>query len=315
MSIVANVRKRLGSYGIYIALIVIFIFLSCFSESFLSVNNILNLIRQASFNGMLALGATFVIMTGGIDLSVGSTLALTGVIAASFSIQSGAIQLPLGLAVLVGIIVGVIAGLANGLMVTYGKIPPFIATLVTQMVLRGAALVFSNGQPITGYTSAYKWMGQGAVGRIPIPMILFLILIVVCALVLHYTKYGRHVYAVGGNPQAAKASGLRVSSITISTYVISGILAALAGIALSSRVNAASPIAGEGYEADAVAAAVMGGTSLAGGTGSIGGTVAGVFIIAMISNGLDMLNVSSYYQKIVKGIIIFIAVMLDRKKD
>lgn len=309
-----SVRSKLSNYGIYIAFVAIFIILSFLSDSFLTVQNMLNLTRQASFNGLLAIGMTFTVMTGGIDLSVGSIMAMSALAAATFSTTNSALVLPTGVAIAVGLAVGALAGLVNGLIITKGSVPPFIATLATQMVFRGACLVFTNGQPITSYIESYKWLGQGYILGIPVPVYLYLVLVLVSVYLLHYAKFGRHVYAVGGNPQAARASGLNIHKIAIATYIISGVLAAFSGIALSSRVNATSPILGQTYESDAIAAAVMGGTSFTGGVGTIPGTIVGTFIIAMISNGLDMMGVSSYYQQIVKGVIILIAVLADSMK-
>ena len=309
-----SVRSKLSNYGIYIAFVAIFIVLSFLSDSFLTVQNMLNLTRQASFNGLLAIGMTFTVMTGGIDLSVGSIMAMSALAAATFSTTNSALVLPTGVAIAVGLAVGALAGLVNGLIITKGSVPPFIATLATQMVFRGACLVFTNGQPITSYIESYKWLGQGYILGIPVPVYLYLVLVLVSVYLLHYAKFGRHVYAVGGNPQAARASGLNIHKIAILTYIISGVLAAFSGIALSSRVNATSPILGQTYESDAIAAAVMGGTSFTGGVGTIPGTIVGTFIIAMISNGLDMMGVSSYYQQIVKGVIILIAVLADSMK-
>lgn len=309
-----SVRSKLSNYGIYIAFVAIFIILSFLSDSFLTVQNMLNLTRQASFNGLLAIGMTFTVMTGGIDLSVGSIMAMSALAAATFSTTNSALVLPTGVAIAIGLAVGALAGLVNGLIITKGSVPPFIATLATQMVFRGACLVFTNGQPITSYIESYKWLGQGYILGIPVPVYLYLVLVLVSVYLLHYAKFGRHVYAVGGNPQAARASGLNIHKIAIATYIISGVLAAFSGIALSSRVNATSPILGQTYESDAIAAAVMGGTSFTGGVGTIPGTIVGTFIIAMISNGLDMMGVSSYYQQIVKGVIILIAVLADSMK-
>jgi ribose/xylose/arabinose/galactoside ABC-type transport system permease subunit len=307
-----NIKTAFSKYGIYIAFFVIFIILSVLSNNFLSFNNILNVLRQVSFNGILALGMTFVIITGGIDLSVGSTLAFAGLVSMNFSVQDQN-PLPLILAVLIGMAMGAIIGFANGIFVSKFKLAPFIATLSTMTIVRGMCLVFSNGRPIINPTEEFSMIGQGYIGSISIPVIIFIVLIVVCVLLLHYSRYGRHVLAIGGNEVAAKASGLNVAKIKISVYTLSGLFAGIVGITIASRSNAASPITGEGYELDAIAACVIGGVSMSGGVGTILGTVIGALIIGIISNGLDLLNVSSYYQQIIKGLIILVAVLLDRK--
>lgn len=308
-----TVTKDLSKFGIYIAFTIIFICLSLLSPRFLTVSNMVNITRQVSFNGIIAIGMTFVVMTGGIDLSVGSVVALTGIVSASFSVAEAGKEIPLFAALMIGAAVSLLCGFLNGFMVTKGKVAPFIATMVMMTVVRGVALVYSNGRPITGYNEAYKAIGQGSLLGIPIPVLIFVAVIIISTLLLHYSRFGRHVYAVGGNIISAKASGLNVNRIITQVYMLSALFAGVAGIALSSRVNAASPTSGEGYELDAIAAAVIGGTSLSGGSGIIIGTVVGALIIGIISNGLDILNVSAYYQKIIKGVIILIAVLSDRK--
>jgi ribose transport system permease protein len=301
-----------ADYWIYIALLAIVVVLSMATENFLTISNITNVIRQVSFNAILAIGLTFVIITGGIDLSVGSVLALSGIVAASFSVMDQN-PLPLPLALLLGLAAGAIFGLVNGILITKGRMAAFIATLVVMTVARGLALVYSNGRPVINYTPGFREVGAGYAFGLPIPIIVLAIVVAISYFVLNHTKFGRHIYAVGGNEQAAKASGLNVHRIKIWVYVISGTLAGLTGIILASRVNAASPITGIGYELDAIAAAVIGGSSLSGGRGFIMGTLIGALIIGIISNGLDILNVSAYYQQIIKGAIICGAVLLDRK--
>jgi ribose/xylose/arabinose/galactoside ABC-type transport system permease subunit len=299
-------------YGIYIAFIIIFAILGILSDKFLTLANMMNVIRQVSFNGILALGMTFVIITGGIDLSVGSTLAMSGLVALSFSVQDQN-PLPLWLAISIGLLVAVLIGAINGVLVAKFKLAPFIATLSTMTIVRGAALVYSSGRPITNPTDAYSVIGQGYLLGVSIPIIIFMVLIVICILLLHFSRFGRHVLAVGGNELASNASGLSVDRIKIAVYSFSGLLSGIVGITLSSRANAASPISGQGYELDAIAASVIGGVSMSGGVGTVLGTIIGALIIGAISNGLDLLNVSSYYQQIIKGLIILIAVLMDRK--
>lgn len=312
VSILKNGSNLMRRFGIFIALLIIVIILSCITSSFLTGDNILNVIRQISFNGMVAIGITFVIITGGIDLSVGSVLALGALFTTSMCTQENPSSLVL--AILVGLAVATACGFLNGLMITKGKMAPFIATMAMMTMARGASLLFCNGRPIINLTDEFKEIGTGSL-LLLIPILVFFLVIIVAYLVLYRSRFGRKVFAVGGNEAAAKASGVNIDRVKISVYMISSFLAGLSGIILAARMGAGSPIVGEGYELDAIAAAVIGGTSLSGGVGSVFGTVIGTLIIGIISNGLDILNVSSYYQDIVKGLIIVIAVLIDRKRD
>jgi ribose/xylose/arabinose/galactoside ABC-type transport system permease subunit len=307
-----KLKIAFSKFGIYFAFLGIFIIIGILSQRFLSFDNIMNVMRQVSFNGILALGMTFVIITGGIDLSVGSTLAFAGLVSMSFSVQ-GNNPLPLIVAVLIGLVVAAIIGFMNGVLISKFKLAPFIVTLSTMTIIRGLCLVYSNGRPVINPTDEFSVIGQGYIGNISIPVVIFIILIAISILLLHFSRFGRHVLAVGGNEVAAKASGLNVNKIKILVYTLSGFFAGIVGITLAARSNAASPITGVGYELDAIAASVIGGASMVGGTGTILGTVIGAFIIGVISNGLDLLNVSSYYQQIIKGVIILVAVMMDSK--
>jgi len=304
------VSSLLAKYGIYIAFAVLIAVLSISSDSFLSVRNILNVLRQSSMNGIIAVGMTFVIITGGIDLSVGSIVALSAVTATSLAHPNSG---PLFLPIAVGIGVGMVAGFLNGAIISFGSIAPFIVTLGMMTIARGAALVYSGGRPIINLTDAYNSVGGGYLLGIPIPAYLFLGVALLGVFILSFNRFGRHVYAVGGNELAARVSGLNINAIKIGVYSLSGMFAGFAGVVLSSRVMTGSPVAGVGYELDAIAAVVIGGTSLSGGIGSIQGTIIGALIIGFMNNGLDLLNVSSYYQQIVKGVIIIAAVLLDSK--
>lgn len=300
----------LSRYGIFIAFVVICIMLSIATPYFFTAQNIIIVLRQVSINGILAIGVTFVIIAGGIDLSLGSVLALTGVVAASFAHPgTHALVIP----VMLGILTGVIIGAINGLTITLGKVAPFIVTLGMMTIARGLALVWSDGRPVTNLSPAFNYIGGGDLLHIPVPILLFVLVIIVSAVILNYTRIGRYIYAVGGNENAARASGIRVSGVKLFAYIMCSGLAGLAGIILASRITTGQPNAGIAYELDAIAAVVIGGTSLLGGRGSIAGTVIGVLIIGVINNGLDLLNVTSYYQQIIKGIIIIGAVLLDRK--
>ena len=298
--------------------------------------NIFNVLRQVSVTGMIAIGMTFVILTGGIDLSVGSLLAMAGRAAAiafkgtnqnTLSLEtSDAVGLGVAGAAIVAMVVGALGGFIQGFTITRLGIPAFIVTLGGLTIWRGITLILSNGGPISGFTPDYRYIGNGlielpfltelvqsrvAIG-IPIPVIIFLAFAVLAHIVLRYTRYGRHVYAVGGNPEAARLSGLNVKAITLSVYVIVGFFAGLGGFVLSARFNSSEAVAGIGMELDVIAAVVIGGTSLFGGEGNVLGTVIGALLIGVLVNGLVMLNVSSYIQQIIIGLIIILAVAFDR---
>lgn len=308
-----NLKELLIEYKSLVGLLVLILVVSILSPSFLTANNILNVLRQTSINGVIAAGMTFVILTGGIDLSVGSILGFSGAIAASLVVSGQNIVL----AVIAAIAVGAGIGFINGLVISKGKLQPFIATLASMTILRGATLVFTDGKPITTGTTegalAFGKIGGGSILGIPTPALMMIIAFLVCAYILNQTRMGRYTYALGGNEEATKLSGLNTDKIKIFAYTMSGVLAAIAGIIITSRLFSAQPTAGDGYELDAIAAVVLGGTSLSGGKGKITGTIIGVLIIGILSNALNLLDVSSYYQMIAKGIVILIAVLADRK--
>lgn len=273
--------------------------------------NLLNILKQASINGILAIGMMFVILSGGIDLSVGSIMALSGVVAAGFSHPG---EYPLPAAVFLAGLAGSAVGLVNGIGVAYGKVSPFIVTLGTMTIVRGLALLTSHGQPVFGVSKQFEAVSGGFLfGVIPRLVIYFLTVTLLGAFVLTRTVFGRRVYAVGGNETAARVSGVDVGHIKLAVYTISGFLAGMAGLLLASRLISGNPTAGTGYELDAIAAVIIGGVSLSGGAGKWYGTVIGALLIAVIGNGLDILNVSSHFQLIIKGSIIVLAVLLDRK--
>ena len=303
--------KILAKYGIYIAFAILFMILSISSESFLTATNMINILRQVSIIGIVAIGMSFVIITGGIDLSVGSIMALSAVVAASFAQadSSYSIFIP----IITGVTVGLACGLINGVLVAKWKVAPFIATLGMMTAARGLAMVYTDGRPVIGLSNSFNNIGSGYILGLPLPVIAFVGIVIIGIFMLNFTVFGRHVFATGGNEQSAKLSGIRVTSVKISVYAIAGLLAGIGGMILSSRIMSGSPVLGQGYELDAIAAVVIGGTSLFGGVGSIIGTVVGVLIIGVMNNGLDLLNVSSYYQQILKGVIIVIAVLLDKK--
>ncbi|WP_210366145.1 ribose ABC transporter permease [Bacillus sp. REN3] len=298
--------------GPLIGLFLILIILSVMSPDFLRVNNIFNVLRQVSINALIAYGMTFVILTGGIDLSVGSILALSSALTAGM-LAGGTDPI---LALLIGLLAGTAMGAVNGLIITKGKVAPFIATLATMTIFRGLTLVYTEGRPITGLSDAvsFQMLGKGYFLGIPFPVVTMLVSYGILYFILRKTTFGRGVYAIGGNEEASLLSGLRVDRIKIGVYSLAGLLSALAGITLTSRLNSAQPTAGASYELDAIAAVVLGGTSLSGGRGWIFGTLVGALIIGVLNNGLNLLNVSSFYQQVVKGGVILLAVLLDRKK-
>ena len=290
-----SAKKLFSKYGIYVAFVALFVVLAVASPTFLTSQNLINVLRQVSVNGILAVGMTFVVLTGGIDLSVGSMLALSAVVATSFATTECGFPLPM--AIFMGVLVGAGCGAFNGLFVAKFKVAPFIVTLAMTTIARGLALIITDGRPVINLTQDYTAIGNGSAGPIPYPVIILIAVLVVGIFLLHFTKYGRHVYAVGGNENSAIVSGINAAGVKFSTYFMSG-----------------QPAAGEGYELDAIAAAVIGGTSLSGGVGTMAGTIIGMFILGFLSNGLDLLNVSSYWQQVVKGAIIIAAVLMDRKK-
>ncbi|ANZ99902.1 ribose ABC transporter permease [Carnobacterium divergens] len=307
-----QLKELLGKLGPVLALLVLMVIVTILNPNFIAPINLLNLLRQVSVNALIAFGMTFVILTGGIDLSVGSTLALSGALVAGM-IASGLDPI---LAMIIGVVIGGVLGAVNGLLITKGKMAPFIATLATMTIYRGATLVYTDGNPITGIGDSFifKFVGRGYLFNIPVPVILMVIAFVLLYVLLHKMTFGRKTYAIGGNEKASYIAGIKIDKVKTLIYALSGMMASVAGIIITSRLNSAQPTAGQAYEMDAIAAVVLGGTSLSGGKGRIFGTLIGALIIGTLNNGLNLLGVSSFYQQIVKGIVIIIAVLLDRKK-
>ncbi|OLP66731.1 Ribose transport system permease protein RbsC [Bacillus pumilus] len=305
-----NIMQKLGPF---LGLIILVAIVSILNPAFLEPLNILNLLRQISINALIAFGMTFVILTGGIDLSVGAILALSSALTAGFIVSGMDPMLAIG----IGCIIGAILGMVNGLLITKGNMAPFIATLATMTIFRGLTLVYTDGNPITGLGSnyAFQLFGRGYFLGIPVPAITMLLTFIILWVILHKSPFGRKTYAIGGNEKAALISGIKVPRVKIMIYALAGFMSALAGAILTSRLNSAQPTAGMSYELDAIAAVVLGGTSLSGGRGRIVGTLIGVLIIGVLNNGMNLLGVSSFYQSVVKGIVILIAVLLDRKKS
>ena len=267
-----------------------------------------NILRQNASNLFLATGMTMVIILGGIDLSVGSVIALSGVVAAGCVVNFG---LPEAVGFIAAIAVGAAVGLFNGFIICKTDIPPFIVTLASMNITKGIALVLTGGAPIRCMTDAFKFPGAGYVGPVPTPVILMIVIFVIAALMINKTQLGRHIYAVGGNVQAAKFSGISVQKVKFIVYAYTGVMAGIAGVVIASRLYSGQPTAGDGAEMDAIASVVVGGTSMSGGSGRIGGTLIGVLIIGVLNNGLNLMGVDSNFQYIVKGLVILLAVYVD----
>lgn len=313
-------RALIQEYGIFLAFLLLAAILSVSNEFFLTPGNISNVLLQTSINGVLAVGMTFVILTGGIDLSVGSVVALAGIVSASFATTSSTAAIygapyPVAIPLVVGVLVGVICGALSGLIVSYFAVPAFVTTLGMLSAARGLTLIYGGGRPVPALTPEFRWIGTGHILGIPAPVIILAIIFGLAWWILTRTRFGRYIYAVGGNAHAAKTSGIDVVRIRFSVYVISAGLAGVAGMLLSARTGSALPQAGIAYELDAIAAVVIGGTSLSGGIGRITGTLIGALIIGVMNNGLDLMGIQSYYQQVLKGALIVGAVMLDQKRS
>jgi inositol transport system permease protein len=312
-----------SKYGIFLIFAAMVVGASILSPAFLSSTNLINIVRQMSIVGLIALGVTGVIVSAGIDLSSGSVVGLTAVVAASLAQSPDntaafypGLHLPLIVAVLAACAVGALVGLINGSLVAKTRIPPFIATLGTYTAIRGLALLYTGGRPISDLTDAYDFIGQGDLFGVPVPIVILVVMAVVTHILYAHTKFGKYIYAIGGNEQAARVSGIDASKYKMLIYVYASFLAGLAGLVVSARIGSGQPGLGVGYELDAIAAAVIGGTSLsAGGIGTVAGTIIGALIIGVLNNILDLMNVSAYFQQIIKGCIIVGAVILDQLKQ
>jgi ribose transport system permease protein len=303
-----DIMRRYGrQLGTLFGLISLILVMWVLSPHFLTVPNLVNIAQQTSINAIIAVGLTFVIITAGIDLSVGSIVAFSGVVLAS-ALEAG---LPMSLAIILGLGVGLICGLINGSLIAYGKLPPFIATLGMMSVARGAALMYTQGRPISGFDLNFRSIATGEIMFIPVPVILMILVYLIAHFILTHTKLGRYTYAIGGNEEAALLSGINVTRYKAAVYGICGALSGLAAVILTARLNSAQPIAGMMYELDAIAATVIGGTSLMGGEGRIVGTLIGALIMGVLRNGLNLLGVSSFLQQAIIGAVIIIAVLVD----
>lgn len=312
-SLVQQVRERLGDVVAQAAaagaLVVVFIILTFISPSFLTANNLTNVIEQTTVTAIIAIGMTFVIITAGIDLSVGSTAAISGVVGVSLMVYHG-MNWPL--AVLLGTLVGAAVGLGNGLLITFGNLNPFIATLGMQGVIRGLDYIWTNGKVVFGVPQGFGVLGSGQVAGIPVALMILIFVSVIAYLLLSRTRLGRYTYAIGSNQEAARLSGIPITNYKIAVYVILGLLAGFGGMIASSRVYSGQPNFGLGLELDVIAAAVIGGASLFGGQGTIIGTLIGAFLIALIRNGSVLLDINSFYQEVIIGVVIWLAVFWDQ---
>lgn len=293
-----------------IGLIVVSVMMGFASDNFFSVNNIMNVLRQVSIVGILAVGMSFVILTGGIDLSVGAVMALVGTISAGLMVNSG---LPPALALMIGLVLGLGIGLANGALVAWGRMPSIIVTLATMGMARGLALIYSGGYPISGLPSWVSWFGVGRVGIVPVPVIIMVVIYALAWVLLQRTAFGRHVYAIGGNETAAQLSGVKTRRVKLLVFGISGLTSALAAVILTGRLMSGQPNAGVGFELDAIAAVVLGGTAITGGRGLILGTLIGAVLLGILNNGLNLMGINPYLQDVIKGAIILLAIYIGRE--
>lgn len=303
--------NKMETGSLVLVVVALGLVLSLATRTFFTPTNLLNVMRQVSINGILAIGMTFVVLTGGIDLSVGSLVAFCGIVVAGLLRDLGMPILPV---VIISILVGTLLGAVNGYFVAYWGAAPFVVTLSLMTIARGMTYVYCDGKPISPLPEAFLTIGKGSILGLPIPAIILLMAFAAGYCTLKYFRVGRYIYAVGGNENAAMVSGINVRKMKLITYAISGAMCGVAAVILTARVSAGLPQAGQGYELDAIAATVIGGTRLSGGRGKLLGTVLGTLLLGIVSNGLDLLNVSSFYQQIVKGLIILGAILIDSKR-
>jgi ribose transport system permease protein len=307
-SIVDRPLDILRRFSVTIILFCICLAFALGSSDFLTTSNLLNVALQTSIIAIVAIGMTFTILTAGIDLSVGSVMALSGAIAAGLNVRQ---ELDPFVAIGIALLLGMVIGAINGLMIVKGGIPPFVATLAMLAIARGLTLVYTQGRPIAGLDERFIYLGTGQILGIPVPVFIMVVIAIIAHIVTRYTPFGLHVYATGGNEEPTRLAGVSPDRIKLAVYIISGFTAALGGVLLAARLWSAQPNAAVGWELDAIAAPVIGGTSLFGGVGTMGGTVVGAFIIGVLSNGLNLMGVPSYYQQVIKGVVFILAVSLD----
>lgn len=294
----------------FIGFAILFVLMAGLNDSFLTVNNLTNVARQVSINAIIAVGMTCAILTGGIDLSVGPVMALSGSIAAGLMLGG----IPIPLAMVAALVIGALFGLANGACIAYLRMPPIIVTLASMGIARGLALLYTGGYPISGLPDMFSFFGRGSVLGIQVPVLIMVGVYILAYLMLNHLPFGRYVYAIGGNEEAARLSGIRVPRYKVLVYVVSGTTAALAGLVLTSRLMSGQPNAGEGFELDAIAAVVLGGAAISGGRGAIIGTLVGAMMLGVLNNGLNLMSVSPYIQNVVKGGIILAAIYLSSSR-
>ena len=301
------IRLLFSEMQALVVLIILVIIASFLSPVFFTVTNLLNILLMVAVTAILAIGQTYIIILAEIDLSVGAVLGLSAAITAGFLTHGNLLE-----GLLIGLLVGLVAGLINGLLVTVGKLPSFIATLGTMTAFSGLTLVYTQGNPISISSKSFEFIGQGFIAGVPFPVWLMIILYILFWILLHRSHFGRYVFATGGNEEASRLSGINVKQVKLWSFVMAGILSAIAGFIITSRLNSAEPTSGSGLELDAIAAVILGGTSLTGGKGGLIGTVIGAIILGVLDNGMNLLNVSAFYQGVAKGVIILLAVLLDR---
>lgn len=310
MDRVIKVKENLSKFIMLIAFVLIVLIFSVLSNRFLTIDNFFNVLRQVSTDGIIAMGMTLVIIAGGIDLSVGSVFAFAGTLCCGL-IEGG---MHFTLAILIALFVSGLFGFFNGLLIAKVNMPPFIVTLATMQIIRGVAYLYSHGSPIRAIDNSFNMLGNGYAGVVPVPVIIFLLITIAAYMILHRSKLGMYIYAVGGNKNCAVFSGIKTKKVEIQVYVISALCAAMSGIIMASRMYSGQPTSGSGIEMDAIAATVLGGASFSGGAGRISGTMLGILILGVMSNGLNILNVDSYYQYVLKGFIILLAIYVDMIK-
>lgn len=312
--IVKNTLKGMFKHniGIIFVLLILCVILSIASPVFLTTDNLISVLRQVSNNVFLALGMTLIMILGGIDLSVGAIVAVSGTLTVGFIVNNG---MSIPLAILCGVLIGVGLGFFNGLIISQFKLPAFIVTLATMNIAQGIAYIYSGGRSARITNESFTLLGTGKLfGFLPLPVLYMVVLTIIFIVLLNKTRFGTNIYAIGGNREAARLSGVSIKKVEIAVYTLAGLLAALAGVVLAARMYSGQPSVGSGYEMDAIAACVLGGVSMAGGRGRISGTIFGVLIIGVVSNGLNLMGVSSFWQLLVKGLIILIAVLIDAQK-
>lgn len=306
----SNIKKSLIELRSLWILIILCVAMWIATPHFLTAQNISNVLLEVAVTAVLAIGQTYIIILGEIDLSVGAILGLTGALSAGVLAHGNLAE-----ALLIALVIGAAAGFLNGTLVTKGKIPSFIATLGTMTAIEGVTLVYTGGNPISVGSAQYQWLGQGYIVGIPVPVVLMVVLYVAFWFLLHRTHFGRYVFATGDNIEASRLSGINVRRIKTTVFMMAGALSAVAGIILTGRLSTASPVAGQGMELDSIAAVILGGTSLTGGKGRLTGTVIGAIILGVLDDGMNLLDVSAFYQGVVKGVIIILAVLLDNNMD